>query len=285
MRRRIDGLYGSPQVTQAQIAALNAHLAGIMNDQLRSVVTQDEAFNRQLNRLPAVKRFRPEPGEVELGRRLEMDALKRARTMKTRPAAVEIPEPAITSGSVLTVNAPPYWSSGVSGPGATANRANGTFQIGVGRNQAASAALWGFFRPIRTGIIVRFAPLFNAAFDANLMSYTFFLWPGSPSRASARIFLGAFAAIIAPNGQILSVLANQKDTLWDRRVSILDSLSVSDSFFGPMHVQFIFPHVEAVIGVAAWGGAVATDSSPGKSSFSQARLDVTVPFTVIEQFV
>jgi hypothetical protein len=124
------------------------------------------------------------------------------------------------------------------------------------------------------------------------VSYNYFintytpLYGWTPSRASASGFVGAFVS--AWDGRQWVDIADVRNTIWDRRVSIRDDDSGSDdtAWFDPQ-ANFMTLGQPFTFALWAWGG-VSTWTQDGTWpgwGFANAVMSASIPWMVIEQSI
>ena len=285
MRRRVDALLGGVKPSARMIRGSIEPLLKKLEKQGRVGRARSAEFVRYLRSL---ERFQPRqpgarPEEVKAARALRASLIRRARLTKVNPPKIAPVPPQIRPGSILTISIPPYTARWTSGSGSSANHLLGNWSTASLNGGDSLAGVCLFFSPPPGRFLVRFAPYVPVNYSYDIETYTpYYAW--TPSRAAASGFLGAFVS--AWDGSQWVEIADARNTVWDRRVSIRDSDSGSDdtAWFSPQ-AEFMTLGEPFTFALWAWGG-VSTSTQDGTWpgwGFANAVMSTSIPWIVIEQ--
>ena len=288
MRRRIDALTAGTKPTKAMFQASIAPLIAKIDRTAKLRASTEAVADRNRSAVYNANRRTEKPSERELDalNKYRQAAIATGQKLKVFSPTVQLGASQIRSGSIWVALSTPYTDRWTVGDNAVANHLLGTWSTESVNTNQSLAGICTFFTPVPGRFNVRFAPFVS-------LSYSFYMnafqlsFPPSPtvSRASSSGFVGAY--VTAWDGSQWVEMADARETLWDRRVSINDE--VMDSYDSSQRgVQANFQTVGNPLTFALWAwGGVITSARDGTFGFghSLARLEAAVPYVIIEQMI
>ena len=243
------------------------------------------AFLRYLRGVERLQPRHPRPGreEVEAAKTFRASLARKAKLIKVGPPKIIPVPPQIRSGSIWTISSAPYTDRWNSGSGSSANHLLGNWSTASLDGGDSLAGVCVFFTPPPGRFWVRFAPYMPVSYNY-IMATSSPPWAFIPSRAHSSGFLGAFVS--AWDGRQWVDIADVRNTVWDRSVSLGDEDSGSDdtAWFSPQ-AEFMTLGDPFLFALWAWGG-VSTSTQDGTWpgwGFANGVMSASIPFMVIEQ--
>ena len=290
IRRRIDALTGKIEASEAMVISSIQPLVDKLSRQARM---RDEHHQLIQTHMKALARFetegktRPSNEEAAAVKAYREALVKRARQLTVKPPLVSKVEPLIKSGSVITVDSPPYSARWTHGSGASASFLNGTWSTASLGSGISYAGACTFFSPVPGRFPVRFSPFMpiNWSFLLGTFSYPFF--PFYYSIATAKGFIGLFVAASRDGGNTWEEVVDIRQTIFERKVSIRDSASdFVEHDVNSLHAHFLTFEKPTLFALWGWGGVETWEwDSPGGWAFANATIAASIPFLVIEQTI
>lgn len=287
IRRRIDAITGKMKPTPAMVQGSIQPLIDKLTRQARVREQNEALFVRHMNELARVA-----PGEPVMVTREEEEAakaykaalVKRAKSLETKPPKIEFGVPLIKSGSILTVDPPPYNAGWTDGSGAAAHHIPGNWSTNCNGNSHSYAGVCAFFTPQAGHFPVRFAP--SMPHNYNYLAHAYTPPPSKKrriSKATSGGFLGTFVS--AWNGRTWVEIKDVRNTLWN--VAIWNSMNSGsdDTAWDVPQAEFITLGAPTVFALWGWGGVWTSETNGTKPGFAHASasLSASIPFMVIEQ--
>jgi hypothetical protein len=290
IRRRIDALTGkikaSESMALASIQPLVDKLSrqARMRDEHRQMI---ETHMKTLARFETEEKTRPSKEEEAAVKAYRQALVKRARELTVKPPAVSKVDPMIKSGSVITVDSPPYSARWTQGSGASASFLNGTWSTGSLGTKGSYAGTCTFFSPLPGRFPVRFSPFMPINYSYLLGTFSYPFFPLYYSVATATGFIGAFVAASRDGGNSWEGVVDVRQTVFDRRVSIRDSASdFVEHDVNSLQAHFVTFEKPVLFALWGWGGVETWEwDSPGGWAFANGTIAASIPFLVIEQTI
>ena len=288
MRKRIDLLTQGIKPTREMVEGSIAPLIRKLDREATSRMAFSKEADRHHRAIEAATRRpeKPDPRQLEAMRAYQEAAIRSADRIRVSPPKVHPVPPQIRSGSIFIINSSPYTNRWTSGVGAAANHLVGTWSTRCKDVNHSLAGVCTFFTPVPGRFTIRFAPYMPINYSYSMTAFQLDFPPSFiVSRASSMGFVGSY--VTAWDGSQWVEMADARNTIWDRRVSIDDHLSDSgDTAWYTPHAYF--PAVGNPLTFACWAwGGVTTSTREGAFGWavSRAAIAASVPWMVIEQMI
>ena len=290
VRQRIYALTGKIEPSEAMVIA---SLQPLMDKLSRQAQKRDEhrqlieTHEKALARFETGEKTRPSNEEVAAVKAYHADVVKRARQLTVKPPIVSKVEPLIKSGSILTVESPPYNARWTQGSGASASFLNGTWSTASLGSGTSLAGTCTFFSPLPGRFPVRFSPFMPINFSFLIATFTYPFTPYYYSIATAKGFIGVFVAASRDGGNSWEEVTDIRQPVFDRKVSIRDSASDSvEHDVNSLQANFMTFDKPTLFALWAWGGVETWEwDSPGGWAFANGTIAASIPFLVIEHSI
>jgi len=236
--------------------------------------------------------YKPTPSDLAANKALNEKLLKKMKTRKVDPPQAMYRAPQIHSGSIITINVPPYdaqWST-IQDSENTVSKNDGTWKVHLVCSDGEGwkwdlAGVCTFLYPLPGIFNIHFGAFMHLAWDIGTVTGTPPWDFGDYATAQSRAFVGAYAAAWCA-GRWCEMVDN-RNNFYSLNLTVNGGIEDVSGMTVAMDADFVTPSDPSplVYALWAWGGVggYGDNGFGGGTGRADMRLSANIPFIVIRQ--